>query len=451
MHSGPIVVHTEGDGRNSHVIIFGCGWGILPPFPHFQGMPFVFSLLSEYASMLGAVCGGIARGLGVTMMKSKQAKPTALDFFSGSGLVTEGLKHHFDVVWANDNDAKKNATYSANFPKHNLDSRCIRAVSASEVPTADLAWGSFPCQDLSLAGNLNGFTSGDRSALFWDWLQLIDEMGEDAPPILALENVVGFLVSRGSDDFALAYEALKSLGYLAGAFVVDAVHFVPQSRPRCFLIAIKRGIRFSDCGECGLEARFGAAYFPRSVGQAWSRVNDEEWVWWKLPKLPKRSRDLTSICDFDAPTDTREKKRYLFSMLSDRNRKKLEAAKSTRAPLSGTGYRRIRVEQGKRVQRLELRFDGVAGCLRTPNGGSSRQIVLMVQNGDVKTRLLTVAETRRLMGARETYKLPGTYNDAYRAMGDAVAVPVTRWISRHLLAPLALSLGTRDRPVRSRT
>jgi DNA (cytosine-5)-methyltransferase 1 len=75
--------------------------------------------------------------------------------------------------------------------------------------------------------------------------------------------------------------------------------------------------------------------------------------------------------------------------------------------------------------------------LRTPNGGSSRQTVILVNDGQIRSRLMTVRECARLMGAPDTYELPGSYNDGYRAMGDAVAVPVTRWITRHLLAPLA--------------
>jgi DNA (cytosine-5)-methyltransferase 1 len=48
------------------------------------------------------------------------------------------------------------------------------------------------------------------------------------------------------------------------------------------------------------------------------------------------------------------------------------------------------------------------------------------------------------MGAPESYLLPGSYNDGYRAMGDAVAVPVTSWLARHLLAPLALRVGGKE-------
>ncbi len=95
-----------------------------------------------------------------------------------------------------------------------------------------------------------------------------------------------------------------------------------------------------------------------------------------------------------------------------------------------------RTKTGNKVQRLEIRFDGVAGCLRAPNGGSSRQTVVLVDRGIVRSRLMTVRECARLMGAPDTYKLHGPYNDDYRAMGDAVVVPVTRWLTRHLLTPL---------------
>jgi DNA (cytosine-5)-methyltransferase 1 len=97
------------------------------------------------------------------------------------------------------------------------------------------------------------------------------------------------------------------------------------------------------------------------------------------------------------------------------------------------GYKRTR--NGHQV--LELRFDNIAGCLRTPGGGSSRQLLVIYSDGLFKTRLLTVREAARLMGVRESYRIEGSYNDGYKAMGDAVAVPVVRYLARHLLAPLS--------------
>lgn len=367
-----------------------------------------------------------------------------MDFFSGSGLVTEGLKPWFRVVWANDVCPKKCWVYSANFGQGHVVETSIARLHGPDVPAAHLAWGSFPCQDLSLAGNMNGLSSGDRSALYWQWVRVLKEMGaERRPPVLCAENVVGFLVADGGAQFAEAYLALRKLGYRAGALVIDAFHFVPQSRPRSFLVAVKSGM----AAELDLPAGSGPdpAYHTKAVLTAHDAAGDPEWIWWRLPPLPSRCGTLADIVERDAPVDSPEATRRLLSMLSPLNRRKLDAALLSRTPLVGTGYRRIRSESGRKRQRLEIRFDGVAGCLRTPRGGSSRQTLIVVDGGEVKTRLLTVRETARLMGVRDSFKLPGSYNDGYRAMGDAVAVPVTRWLAKCLLVKLAVSAARSSR------
>ena len=60
-----------------------------------------------------------------------------------------------------------------------------------------------------------------------------------APRVIVLENVYGCLTSREGKDFASIASALADLDYRFGAAVVDAVHFVPQSRPRVFFIAFR--------------------------------------------------------------------------------------------------------------------------------------------------------------------------------------------------------------------
>ena len=97
-----------------------------------------------------------------------------------------------------------------------------------------------------------------------------------------------------------------------------------------------------------------------------------------------------------------------------------------------TGYRRTRHGE----QQLELRFDGIAGCLRTPEGGSSRQYLVVKRNDEIHARLLTVREAARLMGAPDRFILPGSYNNGYKAMGDAVAMPVAQFIGENFLAKL---------------
>jgi DNA (cytosine-5)-methyltransferase 1 len=81
----------------------------------------------------------------------------------------------------------------------------------------------------------------------------------------------------------------------------------------------------------------------------------------------------------------------------------------------------------------------MAGCLRTPGGGSSRHFLILKKPEGWASRLLTVRETARLMGAPESFHLPGGYNDGYKAMGDAVAAPVAAYLAKHLLSRLAVA------------
>jgi DNA (cytosine-5)-methyltransferase 1 len=361
---------------------------------------------------------------------------TALDFFAGSGLVRLGLAPEFETLWANDNCAKKRATYIANHPHDEFLLADIQNVKGRDVPAVDLAWASFPCQDLSLAGNLSGMKRGTRSGLFWDWIRILKEMQQHGkkPPILVAENVVGFVVADQGKHFKQAYDALRDLGYRLGAVVVDADAFVPQSRRRAFIVAVTENIPLSGL----IQQLPSGAFHPQNLVRTSFVVDDPEWIWWSLPFPEGHRPTFGDLCERDAPCDPPSKTNELCAMLSPLNKRKLDAAKQAKTFFAGTAYRRTRPdEKGNKVQRLEIRFDGTAGCLRTPNGGSSRQTVIIVDRGAVRSRLMTVRECARLMGAPDSYELRGSYNDAYRAMGDAVAVPVTRWLTRHLLAPLA--------------
>ncbi len=360
---------------------------------------------------------------------------TALEFFAGSGLVRLGLAPQFETLWANDNCVKKRATYIANHSSEQLLLAGIQDVRGAAVPPADLAWASFPCQDLSLAGNMHGMGSDTRSGLFWEWIRILTEMQQTAgkPAVVVAENVFGFVSAEKGKYFRQAYRALRGLGYRVGAVVVDAELFVPQSRRRVFIIGVEQGIQLDTL----VQAFPSAPFHPASLVQASLLIDDPDWLWWSMPIPSAQRKSFADLCERNASCDPHTKTEKLCAMLSPLNRKKLDVAIQSKSFFAGTAYKRTRPDaKGNKVQRLEIRFDGTAGCLRTPNGGSSRQTVVIVDSGQVRSRLMTVRECARLMGAPDSFKLQGSYNDGYRAMGDAVAVPVTRWLTRYLLAPL---------------
>ncbi len=87
-------------------------------------------------------------------MNDPAAEPTFYEFFAGGGMARAGLGDGWQCAFANDFDHKKGLTYQANWGAPGvLKVGDIRKIETTELPgTADLAWASFPCQDLSLAG-----------------------------------------------------------------------------------------------------------------------------------------------------------------------------------------------------------------------------------------------------------------------------------------------------------
>lgn len=369
--------------------------------------------------------------------------PTYYEFFCGGGMVRAGLGTSWHCLLANDFDQKKAASYAANWGSGELCVGDVADLTTTDLPRqADLAWASFPCQDLSLAGAGAGL-KGMRSGTFWPFWNLIEKLAEEgrAPYLVALENVVGALTSHDGKDFASIGAALTRAGYRFGAIVINASHFVPQSRPRLFVIAVHESI----CRPDSLIAS-GPDYgwHSRSLVEAYGKLSKRSrnaWIWWRFPPPPLRNSTFANLIE-DNPQDvawhTAAETRRLLEMMSPINRGKLNAAKKSETRVVGAIYKRTRTNGpgGEKIQRAEIRFDNIAGCLRTPAGGSSRQTIMIIERKRVRSRLLSPREAARLMGLPDTYILPKNYNEAYHLAGDGVAVPVVRYLSAHLFEPI---------------
>ena len=158
-----------------------------------------------------------------------------------------------------------------------------------------------------------------------------------------------------------------------------------------------------------------------------------------MPQPPDREEDFADLVE-ERPKSvawhTSTETTALLSMMSEVNLAKVETAKAAKKKMVGTIYKRTRWEHGIKVQRAEIRFDDIAGCLRTPAGGSSRQLIMTIDGNRIKSRLISTRETARLMGLPDTYKLPEKYNQAYHQTGDGVAVPVVRYIAENIFEPI---------------
>jgi DNA (cytosine-5)-methyltransferase 1 len=348
------------------------------------------------------------------------ADRTVAEFFAGIGLVRYAFERQgWRVVFANDIDPKKRDMYAAHFGD-SFDVADVHSVDASNVPAVTLATASFPCTDLSLAGARRGL-AGHHSSAFWGFIRVLDGMGANRPPLVLVENVPGFLTSNTGADLAAALEALNALGYAIDMFTLDAVHFVPQSRNRLFIV--------------GRPPGDGDGNRPAPLRSFIERHPDVRWAIRRLPDPPEPSTKLSEILDREAEWWARPRSEHLLSQMAASHRAVADQAIRKRRWTYGTVFRRIR--NGRTA--AELRLDGIAGCLRTPRGGSARQIVFRGGYGRYDFRLLTPRECARLMGAPD-YTIDVPANQALFGFGDAVCVPAIEWIGNHYFTPLCNEL-----------
>jgi DNA (cytosine-5)-methyltransferase 1 len=331
----------------------------------------------------------------------------------------------------------KCAAYRANYPEDTIVQGDVWDLDAKQVPTANLAWASFPCQDLSLAGGRRGLNA-PRSGAFWGFWNVIGKQRNDAPKTIVIENVVGLLSSHRGGDFAELITTLIDAGYRVGAMMIDASLFSPQSRPRLFIVAY-RGAPPDHLVIDDPDPLFHTSAIVAAARKLPPRAR-KAWVWWRLPKPPERKQSLASVLERTPPDKVWRDEaatRKLLSQMKPLHRRRVEVALAQDGMQVGAVFRRIRIEKSKRVQRAEIRYDGLAGCLRTPAGGSSKQLLLITKDGRVRLRPLLGREAARLMGVSENYILPSRESAALKVFGDGVCVGAVKWLGENLLLPLA--------------
>jgi DNA (cytosine-5)-methyltransferase 1 len=373
---------------------------------------------------------------------------TFYEFFAGGGMARAGLGGGWRCAFANDFSDMKALTYMTNWGEDHFVPGDVGLIETADLPDrADLTWASFPCQDLSLAGNCLGLGEASsevmtRSGTFWPFWNLMTQLRVEgrAPRVIVLENVTGALTSREGRDFEAICNALSGGGYRYGAIVIDARHFVPQSRPRLFFVAVAEDVPVPTSLTRNAACEM---WHPSALCAAQARLEEKaksQWIWWSMAKPPERNIGFADLieekpmhCRWHSQAETKR----LLDMMTPLHLAKIEQARASGKRRVGGVYKRTRLdENGIKRQRAEVRFDDIAGCLRTPAGGSSRQAIVVVEGQSIRSRLLSPREAARLMGLDDDYILPDRYNDAYHVAGDGVCVPVVRYIAAKLLEPI---------------
>jgi DNA (cytosine-5)-methyltransferase 1 len=397
-------------------------------------------------------------------MRIQNENKTLCEFFAGIGLVWEGLRGSgWRCIYSNDIDARKKRVFESHFGEsghfHLGDIWNTADVVSRIGERPFLATASFPCTDLSLAGYNRGL-SGKESNTYFGFLKVIEALGERRPSAIMLENVPSFLTSGQGKDFPLAMNALADLGYWIDAFIVDAKHFVPQSRPRLFIVAVHESSTSPLMLRESRETLWAASPWWEAIeasGNLHTRQLKAVMQGTRLPTgwfttrmtaptgVPKALKDIIDLGKDQDWWDA-ERVRIHYERMHDYCRADIDKLVKDRATFISTAYRRTR----KGVVRTEVRFDGIAGCLRTTKGGSARQIVIVVNKGKLQMRWMSPREYARLQGAGD-YRLVGkNENEQMFGFGDAVCVPVIEWIDRTVLTPLFDTITVQKSPRRTK-
>ena len=361
---------------------------------------------------------------------------TVAEYFAGIGLFRMGLEATgWQVVYANDWSQERAQIYKGFFGD-SYEVKDIFSVDAEDIPRVTLATCSFPCIDLSLAGKLKGL-NGIHSGAFWGFHEILKQQGLEAPPMVLLENVRGWLYSNQGEDFFTTARALNELGYACDVFLLDALSFVPQSRPRLFMLGVKDVV---ESGNAGLFMSRSKWLMPARLKEMVLRNDDIHWIGLDVPEPPRYKSDgLSKTIVESIPLDDpcwwpKPKVEKHLAMMSPPHLEMIEQMANGKEDQYRTFFRRRRAGE----QRSEVRHDDIAGCLRTVIGGSGKQFLVAVGNDSVRMRALTVREYARLQGVPDSFPIvANSERQSYNAFGDAVCMPVVSWLAKEILLPLA--------------
>jgi DNA (cytosine-5)-methyltransferase 1 len=367
---------------------------------------------------------------------AREARPLAVDLFSGGGGLSLGLEQAgFRVILAVDDDARAVETHQHNFPGLSLrldlaDPESLDSVIAllSGLDVAVVAGGP-PCQPFSRAGRSkirSLVASGQRSEadgrreLWQAFLRTVEEV---RPAAALMENVPDMALGDDLGVVRTMAAHLEALDYEPSFALVDAWrHSVPQHRQRLILVALRDGRPFewptdqapvsvadaiSDLPRLGegtgaLELPYAG---PRTALQRAARaaMADHSDIVWDHVTRPIRDDDRRAFTMMDARTR--------YSELP-------EDLRRYRADIFDDKYKRLSWDERSRTVTAHIAKDGY----------------WYIHPEEART--LTVREAARLQTFPDNYRFAGTRSDAFRQIGNAVPPALARAIGEAILGAI---------------
>lgn len=366
--------------------------------------------------------------------------------FSGIGGFDKGFDDAgLSCAWQVEQDAACQRVLARHWPGV-LHFDDMREVTGERLGTVDVICGGFPCQDVSVAGRRKGL-AGERSGLWFEFHRLL---GELTPRWVVIENVPGLLSSNSGRDFAIIIQGLVECGYGVAWRVLDAQYFgVAQRRRRVFIVG---SLGSGDAAQILFESEGGSGDSPpRREARAGTATGFDGRTFstsgagfWRAGPGTLRARDdkdgegarlIVGALDSmsGGPDDNSAQGWHLVPIafdwqsggdvrlnVSDRYTSALQANQTPAVTVA------LRGREGGGTAELG---GPVATALRSSQGGGDKPHALI----DTGVRRLTPTECERLQGFPDGWTEGESDSARYRMLGNAVAVPVARWIGRRLM------------------
>lgn len=167
-----------------------------------------------------------------------------LSLFSGIGAFEKALKNigvNIELVGFSEIDKYAIKSYCA---IHRVDESLnlgdITKIRTDEIPEFDLMTWGFPCQDISVAGKMEGIKEGTRSGLYYEGYKILKAK---RPKYSIIENVKNLASNRFKSQFESILKDIEELGYTNYWRVLNAKDYgIPQNRERVYIISIRNDI-----------------------------------------------------------------------------------------------------------------------------------------------------------------------------------------------------------------
>lgn len=399
-------------------------------------------------------------------------KIRVFEAFAGYGSQSMALRNlgvNYEVVAISEIDKYAIQAYEAIHGKvNNLGD--ISKINVDDIPDHDLFTYSFPCQDISVAGKMEGIEKGQtRSGLLYECERIIEGK---KPKYLLLENVKNLVGKKFKPQFDEWLKYLEELGYTNYWKVLNAKDYgIPQNRERVFVVSIlgtHEPFRFEEGKDLSLRLK---DILEKNVDEKYYINTDRAK---QLIEILKKKGDLKADivpCDssiykpkalevancitarYDAGIQNKqsigvaivERMGGLFDTEKTRRQAGAVWNKEGLAPTLDTmqgGYRQPLITEGKFIckQRTDegLRFfkDNICGTIRTINSGGDKRVIELNEY-EFRIRKLTPRECFRLMGVGESnidkIQAAGISNtQQYKLAGNSIVVSVLEGIFRNL-------------------